>query len=107
MQVREQPLFSGFWAFENPGPDKVFLLDLLVSPSGKVCFFVVTQTVFWFLSPKPPSPCQCENSPLLGARGLHQRQYPAALLRRGSSSETPRTRLEVGSEALLQIILWA
>ena len=34
----ENSLYCGFWAFENPEPDKVFLLDLLVSPPGKFCF---------------------------------------------------------------------
>lgn len=45
---------------------------------ARFVFFVVTQTVFWFLSPKPPSPCQ--STP--GCQG------PASAPASSSSSQT-------------------
>lgn len=102
VQVREQPLFSGVWA-EKPRTRQGFLLDLLVSPSGKVCFFVVTQTSFGFFPLKPPSlPVHSWVPGTCISASIQQLFSDVAHLQ-----ETPRTRLEVGSEALLQIILWA
>lgn len=38
LKVREEPLFSCFLVFRNPGPSKFFSLYLQVTPSAKLCF---------------------------------------------------------------------